>query len=67
MIGIKDMSMPCNCWNCELTHDNYSGLTICSLTGNLLYPMGSKNERDEDCPLIEIEENEQESSLFGEE
>lgn len=42
MIGIKDMKMPCDCWSCELTHDNFSGLTICSLTGIPLYPMGSK-------------------------
>lgn len=58
MIGIKGMEMPCDCWNCELTHDNFSGLTICSLTGNPLYPMGSKNKREDDCPLVEIEESE---------
>ena len=55
MVGIKNMEMPCECWNCELTHDNTSGLTICNLTGKALYPMGEMDTRPDDCPLVEID------------
>lgn len=55
MIAIKDMDMPSECWQCELTHDNTSGLTICSLTGDALYPMGARDTRMDNCPLVEVE------------
>lgn len=58
MIGIKNMKMPCDCWNCELTYENFSGLTICPLSRMPLYPMGSKDKREDDCLLVEIKENE---------
>ena len=55
MVGIKDIEMPCDCWDCELTKETYSGLTICVLTGNALPPMGTMVDRDKNCSLIEIE------------
>jgi len=55
MIGIKNMEMPNECWNCELVHDNTSGLTICNLTGEALYPMGTRDTRPNNCPLVELD------------
>jgi len=55
MIGIKGMVMPKHCWDCELTHDNTSGMTVCDLTGKALYPMNTKNTRPDECPLVEID------------
>lgn len=54
MVGIKNMEMPCECWSCELTHNNTSGLTICNLTGEVLYPMEAINTRLAECPLVEF-------------
>lgn len=54
MIGIKDMDMPYDCWNCDCTYENYRGATVC-VTRKPLYPMGAQKERDEECPLVEIE------------
>jgi len=55
MIGIKNMEMPNECWNCELVHGNTSGLTICNLTGEALYPMGTRDTRPNNCPLVELD------------
>lgn len=55
MVAIKNMDMPSDCWKCDLTYDNTSGLTICALTGKALYPMGKSDTRAEDCPLIDLE------------
>lgn len=57
MIGIKDMDMPCDCWNCGCAYEDYRGAMICIFTRELLYPMGSKYERSGDCPLVEIAES----------
>jgi hypothetical protein len=54
MIAIKDMEMPKNCGECDCScwHD-YCGTYFCSLTGNDVL----ENQKDMDCPLVEIEEN----------
>lgn len=57
MIGIKGMDMPYDCWNCDCTYEDYRGATVCIFTRKPLYPMGTKYERDEECPLIEISES----------
>ena len=55
MLAIKDMDIPCDCWNCDLKCEiSHSGLTVCSKTGTALPPMGSTTERNSNCPLIEI-------------
>lgn len=54
MIGIKDMEMPSECWSCDLIHDARNGYTVCSVTGGTLYPMGARNTRPENCPLLEV-------------
>ena len=54
MVGIKDIDMPKECWDCELTHDDPSGYTVCSVTGRILYPMGDRDSRFDDCPLVDI-------------
>lgn len=55
MIGIKDMDMPVDCWSCDLTFDDFQGCTRCCFTKEALYPVGQKNDRENNCPLIEIE------------
>lgn len=55
MIRVKDMDMPCDCWNCDCTYEDYRGATVCIFTRKPLYPMGMKADRDKDCPLVEIE------------
>lgn len=58
MIGIKDMDMPCKCWECGFISESTSGMTICFLTGEALYPVGTKETREYDCPLVEIPDTE---------
>lgn len=55
-VGIKGMEMPCDCWSCDFTHENTGGLSLCSLTGKPLYPVGSKRGRASDCPLVDLSE-----------
>lgn len=57
------IDMPEECWECDLTHENTSGLTICNLIGEALYPMGSEKIRLEKCPLRELPERRSEE--FG--
>lgn len=54
MIGIKDADMPCDCWDCDYTYENIAGATMCIFTRTMLYPMGTRTEKDKDCPLVEI-------------
>lgn len=56
MIGIKDIYMPSDCWNCDCTYEDYRRITVCIFTREPLYPMGTKTERDKDCPLVELVE-----------
>lgn len=58
MIGIKGMEMPRDCWDCDLTYDSCNGYTMCSVTGQVLYPMGSRDTRPDECPLAEIDSTE---------
>lgn len=55
MIGIKGMKMPRDCWDCDLTYDSRNGYTKCSVTGQVLYPMDSRDTRPDECPLTEID------------
>ncbi len=57
MINIKNIELPTECWSCELTYDNTSGMNICCLTGEALYPMGSSDTRPDSCPLMELDWN----------
>lgn len=61
MVAIKNMDMPCDCWNCDCTYENYIGETLCVFTRLPLYPMGSTYERDIGCPLVEVEINERDN------
>lgn len=51
MVYIKSMDMPCNCWECGCTYEDYRGATICIFTREPLYPMGKKEGRAGNCPL----------------
>lgn len=55
MIGIKDMEMPVECWGCDLIYESCNGYTMCSATGQILYPMGARDTRSDGCPLVEID------------
>ncbi|MHA9740707.1 hypothetical protein [Robinsoniella peoriensis] len=55
MIGIKDMEMPKECWECELKCEICDGYTMCGATGRRLYPMGTRDTRPYECPLVEID------------
>lgn len=48
--------MPCDCQNCDCTYEDYNGATVCIFTRKSLYSMGAKEEREEDCPLVEIKD-----------
>ena len=54
IVGIKGIDMPCDCWSCDFTNENTRGLSLCSLTGKPLYPVGSKCGRASDCPLVDL-------------
>lgn len=54
MIGINGIEMPRECWECDLAYDNCNGYTMCSVTGQILYPRGTRDTRPDDCPLREI-------------
>lgn len=56
MKAVLVIDMPMECWECDLTHENTSGLAICNLTGNALHPMGCEKARLENCPLRELPE-----------
>lgn len=51
MVYIKNMDMPCNCWECGCTYEDYRGATVCIFTREPLYPMGKKTGRAGNCPL----------------
>ena len=57
MVGIKDFEMPVSCSRCELICEDMYGDAMCVLLG-----LGSeitdytKEHRDENCPLVEIDE-----------
>lgn len=55
MVTIKDMEMPESCYDCDL--NNYH---FCDITGNLIESNRDDGTRADDCPLIEIKENENE-------
>lgn len=53
MIAIKGMKMPKNCGECDCSYwHDYCGTYFCSLTGNNVL----ENQKDMDCPLVEIQE-----------
>jgi len=53
MTVIKDFEMPNSCYDCDL--NNYH---FCNITGNLIEKNWDDGTRADDCPLIEIKENE---------
>jgi len=57
MVGIKELEKPSNCWDCDLTYDDYCGCARCCLTKEALFPMKETPKVLENCPLVEIEEN----------
>lgn len=63
MKAVLIMDMPRECWECDLTCENTSGLTLCKLTGEGLYPMRSKEVRLENCPLRELPEKKREITI----
>ena len=54
MVAIKDFEMSNSCYDCEL--NNYH---FCNITGNLIEKNLDDGTRADDCPLIEIKENEE--------
>lgn len=45
--------IPNECWKCDYTHEDSNGATVCSMTGETLYPMGV-NRVLKECPLTEV-------------
>lgn len=54
MVGIKDFGMPSNCSNCEMSSCKGWGHFYCDITLEEI-DMDS-DERDADCPLVEIKD-----------
>lgn len=60
MVAIKDMKMPSSCANCELCINGQYGELTCALLGEEWEETDyNSDHRDENCPLIEIEESKQ--------
>lgn len=56
MKAILIIDTPKECWECDLIYDNRNGYTMCSVTGQILYPMGTRDTRPDDCPLSVLPE-----------
>ena len=55
MIAIKDFEMPKTCYDCPFFHEGWVGRICCITLIHLDYPQYSE-ERNKNCPLIEVKE-----------
>lgn len=56
---IKGMEMPTTCMDCNLsTYSDFDSMPYCDVTAKSFSAKDWRTRRDEDCPLIYVEEDE---------
>ena len=54
---IKGMEMPTRCMDCNLsTFVDFDSMPYCDITGKTFCTKDWRTKRDEDCPLVYVEE-----------